>query len=242
MLIIKKYRDYYDTALGINGVDKTCVYNRVPFVSELLEDISFFLKNRRIYTYDVRKYSSLYYNEQLVSVIKPFIIGFCGKLYPAYVIRVEFKDHLGYNLQQPIIVFSMDEFKNIYDKLDGRTYVAQNKWELAKVIDFFAFFKEKEYPELFIKHRIPVFVVDYGTSLDSYDPHKSECIIFNPRLQDYGFYRIFDAVQANQEIQMYLQNVLCSHEKEVIQISDLNRLKQHGFDAKWSFRKEPTKL
>jgi len=46
MLIVKKYHDYYDSAIGYGGVDKTCVYERVS--KEELDDNEF-IKIRQIF-------------------------------------------------------------------------------------------------------------------------------------------------------------------------------------------------
>ena len=63
----------------------------------------------------------------------------------------------------------------------------------------------------------------------------------NPLLKDYQFYKVYDAVQTFQEIQMFISGVLGNKEKEIIEVADKYKITQHGFDKKWSFRKEPTK-
>ena len=57
-------------------------------------------------------------------------------------------------------------------------------------------------------------------------------------LKDVSFYKVWDPYQAYQELDMYISGVLGQQEKETINISDKDRIYQHGFDS-YSFRKLP---
>ena len=65
-------------------------------------------------------------------------------------------------------------------------------------------------------------------------------IIKNPRLSDFDFYRVKDAYQAFQEIDMFLSGVLAPENRPMVVIDDRYKRDEHGFD-KWSFKKLPTK-
>lgn len=67
-----------------------------------------------------------------------------------------------------------------------------------------------------------------------------DTIIKNPCLKNFQFQKVLDPVTAFQTLEQYLYGVLGGTEKEVINISDKDRIQQHGFD-KHSFRKLPTK-
>lgn len=64
--------------------------------------------------------------------------------------------------------------------------------------------------------------------------------IVNPVLADYGFYRVFDAWQAFQEISLWLGGVLRAGEPETVAIDDSQLAAAKGFD-RWSFRRPPVK-
>lgn len=66
---------------------------------------------------------------------------------------------------------------------------------------------------------------------------EKDYIVFNSKLKDYQFYRVFDAARAWQEITMYLSN-MCFPEVVPNPISDVLKAETHGFD-KFSFRKDP---
>ncbi len=74
-------------------------------------------------------------------------------------------------------------------------------------------------------HNVPIFVYIMGGSL-----------ILNPRLQEFGFMKVKETFSAFQDLQSYVGGVLQTEEAETLEISEIDRLKQHGFDEKWSFR------
>ena len=85
-----------------------------------------------------------------------------------------------------------------------------------------------------------VFDVDYQRSgIGKCYRNKNSKFFVNQNLNEYQFYKVFDAFRAFQEIQMFIGNVLTG-EKKIIDIDDKYKITQHGFD-KWSFRKESTK-
>src|SRR5436305_657108 len=74
MLIVSKFKDFYDSAMGIDGIDKTLIFKReTTVIKEFKKD---FLLPK--------------YNDQQTKqtiIYTPFIIGFCGKLYVTYRIQ-----------------------------------------------------------------------------------------------------------------------------------------------------------
>jgi len=58
----------------------------------------------------------------------------------------------------------------------------------------------------------------------------------NVNLRELGFPKVMDPYTAFQEISMFIGGVLGNHEKEVTELTEKDRIQQHGFD-KWSFRK-----
>ena len=128
------------------------------------------------------------------------------------------------------------DVKFVESLLESRPYY-------GNFIDNVNLIKNYDAKDLFVEYNTPVFVYDgdYGrtalTTGRSYHRNK-DAFIINPLLKDYEFYKVFDTFQAFQEIQMYIGGVLGSKENEIIKISDKDKINQHGFDFKWSFRKE----
>lgn len=69
----------------------------------------------------------------------------------------------------------------------------------------------------------------------SKDLHNHE-LELNPSLKAYKFMKVVDPYSAFQEISQFISGVLGNSEKQTVDISDENRLLQHGFDKKFSFR------
>jgi len=93
-----------------------------------------------------------------------------------------------------------------------------------------SFVNKKDVLELFYAYKTPQFVL-YNRGEDN--------LKINGSLKDVQFYKVFDPYQALQEIEMYVTGVLGANNKPMIEISDEHKIVGHGFDPKYSFRKEP---
>ncbi len=252
MLIIKKFHDYYDSAIGFGGVDKTCVYDRKPLIQGNKYEMDRILKqfekednrwNSGPYSYNYFRYSRCDVPKNYPYSMEPFVIGFCGKTYVGYCFKWDQpgqsdKIQISYDLNEILKIARFKEKKNKYSIYD------RTKTDKDSVTQYFDKFHNKEHKDLFVKYHTPVFIIDYGTGLSSkYDflPNDikddtfNEQFIINPRLADYEFYQVFNTAQTFQEIQMYLQGVLGNVEKPMVEISEKDKIVQHGMD-KWSFR------
>lgn len=252
MLIVKKYQDYYDSAIGFGGVDTTCVWERIPHQeannSELAK-ISKMLEGAKIgwnvgpYWHDSRQYRYTTKQPNFPEVILPFIIGFCGKTYVGYMFQWPMNRFGEHKIK---IVYGWESFAELhnFDLQKRRARDFNEKNDKIRTQAFFERFHDQPHPELFFRYHVPIWVYDLGTNLVSYkidQPNKKfnysrPYFMTNPPLGDYEFYRVFSAAQTFQEIQMYIQGVLGNKEKEIVEISEKNKLQQHGFDPKWSFR------
>ena len=262
MLIVKKFHDYYDSAMGSYGIDKTCVYDRTPFFPsdkyEYQEETGLFLTKKIGFTagpYSYENRSRYTDKNNTLESITPFVIGFCGKTYVGYCFKYNTP---GMYESSYKITYSIEDFLAEYDlkEKEKTSHKYYNPQDYKRLVDFYTLYDNKEHSELFIKHKTPIFVYDFATNLQdtnvdiSYKYNSSryfsswkeskQYLMYNPCLKSYEFYKIFNAAHAFQEIQMYIQGVLGSNEKEIIKISDKDKIAQHGFD-KWSFRKEPKK-
>lgn len=211
MLIVAKLKDYYDSALGVGGVDKTCVFQRKE---SKIKDVNPFKKF-------LPKHITSTVTETTCTM---FVVGFCGKLYvgahfantPQPLLKNKFKAFCVYGKEAIEKVLKERELKerNIYYYLTT-----------AKIPKIIRELDNKSNLDLFFEYKVPIFT--FGTKL-----------MLNPRLKRFEFYKVFDSYRAFQEIHMFLSGVLGNTEKETVNISNIDRLEAHGFDKKTSFRKE----
>lgn len=138
-------------------------------------------------------------------------IGFCGEIYPLY----QNADYMGKKLHMIRKSYNFEDL-NFED------------WILKSVKKVREEVKYVDFSNIFIENQTPIFVIDYM---------RGE-LVLNPCLKDYGFYTIFDPVQAYQEIEMYIGNVLLPKDKEFTPLTDKEKIISKGFDLKTSFRKD----
>lgn len=164
-----------------------------------------------------------------------YIIGFCGKIYPA----VKIWQSRPADSSAEKMCFSVDEIQTFIEthvkKKFQKTFHNGTKYSYGTKKSFDKFFQEcdkkcNDYLEMFISRRCPVFVAQQRTYHD-------QVISYNILLKDFEFYRVFDAYTAFQEIFMFMNN-LAVPQKNIPTISDEMKAQAHGYD-KWSFRKPP---
>jgi hypothetical protein len=74
------------------------------------------------------------------------------------------------------------------------------------------------------------------------EPGGSNAIVeLNGELKKVQFYKVFDAFTAYQELAMYVDGYLAYPGNQMIEIENEFRVKAHGFDHKYAFRKLPEK-
>lgn len=259
MKIVAKEKDYYDSA-QYAGVDETLVYVRTPYKVNIKDEFdNKFLKaainlgprwgdNRWRYNADEMK-----------CIGEPFIIGFCGKIFPGVELQVEDgKDSLGHKKFKTIYAYS---YKNLIALLEKHKLKA----ELAEVQDKTAFWgnnkkatmeffnlkkQNKKFEKFFVENKIPIFIivenkkVKIGMEATGVYNTKTPVLeggglIANINLKDHHFFENIDAYTAYQEISMYLGGVIPRDTPEMATISDENMLKKKGFITPQSFRSMP---
>lgn len=229
MYIISKKdsKDYYDGVAGTVGIDKTIVYERHPIEFNIREtnNIPDVFKYKR--TYDWKNPFRLLNHIRTIRSEYDygyFIVGFCGKSYIGFKQIKKSKQLLNNNKLEYVpesvfITYDLNEFINVYEKTQKR--------ELGDdVVNYYNDIKNINALEINRQYNTPIWI------------YEKEHFYVNPKLSDFDFYKVFDAFTAFQEISMFIGGVLGNKEKDVIQVSDKNKIEQHGFDYKWSFRKE----
>jgi hypothetical protein len=223
MYIVSKFRDYYDTASAY-GIDKDCVYNRE------LKEIE--LKTSKLpYGSDQRLRDKSIF-------IEPFLIGFCGKIYPAVKLSCS-TSSFNYSAPTQIeeMLFSFTEFQSRLESLG--IYLEKSKqyfWQTDRIIhktgaENFFYGDHREYENLFREYHTPIFSIGKPGLLVRENVH----LTINPSLRKLQFMKMKDPHTTFQDIYQYLAGVLGNKEKDIVQISDKDMLKQKGFD-KYSFK------
>lgn len=222
MLIISNFKDYYDSAIGVGGIDKTLVYQRKiegQIDNTFKKHFKEFINYWDCCTLPCERWWNT--REDGLSDWKPFLIGFCGKLYPGY--ELEYSNRTIQNPNGIKVKKLVFDFEKTIEILK---YTPHN-YNYKKIKEFFDL-KNKENLTIFRDFHTPVFSFYFNNS-------KEITFLKNPCLKDYEFYKFFNSFQAHQEIEMFMGGVLGKPKKEIIEISEKDKLVQHGMD-KWSFK------
>lgn len=253
MKIISKFKDYYDGAtFGV--YDDDLIYAR----KEIEKHVIHLAPINRLPSFpryiDPEKIKQLSFPGDANS-IEPFIICFCGKLYPIVSIckkelimyldtlRGDRKmvshrvfstlEELEENIDSNPDVYGFSPVKRVRAYKASSTY----SYELTHFKDFFELSgKDTDINE---RYNSPIVVIEF---LCKRTRALSEYVFrVDTNLEQYGFARLVPPPIAYQEIAMWLATNKKSEEADMAVVTDECRIQQHGFD-KSSFRKSPTKV
>lgn len=240
MYIIAKNKDYYDGVVGSVGIDKTIIYERqTKEITEDKEMLKEFQRSRNAGWMGNRRdnhFLNIGYmhitdnNKKKYNDNDFFLVGFCGKLY------------LGWKFNYIVKIWDEDgkpseEIKTdiIYGYENAKEYLKDDYWR-SNIQEDVDYIMNYDPINMFRELKSPIFIYESNRN----KPRSNDMMIINPILKKWEFYKVVDAFTAFQEISMFLGGVLGIGEKEIIEIEDKYKIKQHGFD-KWSFRREPEK-
>jgi hypothetical protein len=238
MLIIAKKKDYYDGVAGTTGIDKTIIYDRETVELEDDNMPKIFKRNKRFgWKNRENPFLALNYHQlkkeyqDVCDEHAYFIIGFCGKLYigwKLYLAQTKYPHEVNI-----VITYDTEYMKDILEEKSFHGILADSL-NYIQTYNALSIFRELNTPAM-------VYDSDYGRvyfDKKCYNNHHPKFFV-NPLLKDYEFYKVFDTFQAFQEVSMFMGGVLGNKEKEIVVVADKYKIEQHGFDYKWSFRKEP---
>lgn len=138
MLIVSKYRDYYDSVAGTTGIDKTLVYQRQ---TENFKDYKL-----EVYDKGLRNYGAWYMRNNPKCInYSVFLIGFCGKTYVCLKIY-PYED-------TPYFIYGYD---NIVNYLETRN----SKYRMKNFYEDYNNMVNYNFMEIYRKHHVPVFIID----------------------------------------------------------------------------------
>jgi len=241
MRIISKFHDYYDSAMAYGHDENGYVYLRhqttLPKDEAELVIPEEFHKSTK---YRAWNSGQLY--------VRKMGIGFCGKLYPMFVLRdprthgVYHYFHTPEELRVFVETYLDKSYYNeltkpkTYSKCYRRYGTSREKSKLDKLQSFYDKWNEFELMDPFIKFKVPLFT--YAITREDYSG--DYVVVLNDVLSYYKFFKVFDAYTAYQEIDMFLSGVIGNTEDNMVQIDDKTMRDQKGFDD-YSFKKLPTK-
>lgn len=224
MLIISKFHDYYDRAIGM-GIDKTVVYKRLVDDTNWGKEYGFNTEPRYPFVGIKRK------GEIWDFTVLMYSVGFCGFWYP--LVSLNGCTTNGFEKRLcPTIMYDKDEFRSFLTKFE----IADEKRYGHRLLTQGGrdkFFRCKEDQTLFQKHKCPVILQDLNRGGLNYR--------LNPTLSEWQFQRMKDPYSAFQDIFMYISGVLGASHREIITLRDIDKIHKHGFD-KFSFRKQSSKI
>lgn len=173
----------------------------------------------------------------------PFSVNLCEMIdsFPAYIDYQCHLQGLGFgfkNTRTQVFCYTEEHLRQFFDAhlLDKK----QKKWIYGlqqyglPIFEQFVRWLETHRPELpldlYRQCDSPIIRVhNFGGDRKYY--------VLNPILQNLGFQRVVDPWSAAQEIDAFLHTTLIDHPKPMLEISDVIRVQEHGFDKDWSFRR-----
>lgn len=207
------------------------------------------------YKYPFLTFKNYHMNGKVSLNLAMHVIGFCGKLYPAFAVdseRVWDNVTKEYKIQSKVC-FTLEEIdqfvrENYRDKeyesflmKKSKRYDRRNVWDLHQhryiFEEFFNKFNEDagKHGKFFEDNNCPIFVGEYDLR-NNYMIEPSK-ITLNAQLKPFDFVRMFDPYQAFQEISMFMGN-MAQPNKPIPHVSDEDMAAAKGFDQ-WSFRQPP---
>ena len=172
MKIISKFKDYYDSVLAY-GQDTEIVYIRksaeLP-LDKTLEDLLCRIDRNLP---DIGIHTSGQYWRGNSSISTPFLIGFCGKIYP--VIRLdkpytvkrypndETKYHTAFTYSYDDVLSYLRKhklYKELKDFEEEDCFMYNSRRALQK---FFKLASSTKFQNIFLDHKIPIFAVSFKT-------------------------------------------------------------------------------
>jgi hypothetical protein len=218
MRIISKFRDYYDHISNVYGIDPKVVYERPALIK--LEEPDY-----RDIQIEMNGNFPLSTHSDFHSRTRTELLSICGKPHLMKIKQAEF----GSGLPDEVRVLTTDESIRF----------VRSKYFLRE-LDM-RFFDGGTHPMLVELSRIlkqPIFRV--SSIQVNYGNRKTQFRISNkmPVLSELGVSKIIDQNSLYQEISYFMGNVIYPSPDmdPPVKISDTDRLVQHGFDKRVSFR------
>jgi hypothetical protein len=218
MKIISKNKDFYDF-MNTYGIDEKIIYFRKT--KQIRSEIeSFVIRNKYFgnWIHETRTPNKKY-------TIEFYVLGLNNKFYPG--IRIS---EIG-NFENNHFYWNDTAYKKIEDIFTNQKY--GRYCTLRPYKNFFDYYKNLNDSYFFKKYDTPLFIIYDYHYFSSLKNHGIYIIDLNPILIDYEIHKFFDGQFIYNEIYEWLS---LNNIQDTVEISDENKIIQHGFDKKISFR------
>lgn len=247
MLIVSKFHDYYDSAMGF-GVDKALVYTRSQETGGIVR-----LPRAHFGPHEERHRKTNGEQIYIKSEIVPLV--FCGEVFYRHValVKVSFGEryfpdrHFTHHSKKGLLSAIYKEY-GLSEKTDDKPRWMGSRWELKDDgITFEEALANQDLIALSIREGTPVFLLrnlkhgekdPFARGIEIGPRDVTFVVEKNPSLKELGFFQVKDPYQAFQDIAMFLGGVMGVGDRPMVQLSDKEVHQKHGFD-KMSFRKAP---
>lgn len=231
MYIISKYRDYYDS------VAKRFQDSGIKFIRTEREITDPDEKDKWVELKGLpRKFEG--YGRKSFIELRPFAIGFCGKIYRGARTAERPKNAIDYIYTYWYDFTQLNEHIESNYKFKHNPLFADRRGDHR--IDYKKFFElsavSKSFRDRCIEEKITI-ITHFSDS--EWKRDFGLWLVNNP-LKDVQFWKMFNPFLAYQELMMWVGGVLNQPERPMVTVSDKVKIHKHGFD-KHSFRKLPTK-
>jgi len=241
MKIVGKLHDYYDGLMSY-GQDDSLLFKREtiefegkkdPVILEIenLLSLDSFMRGswRRHVHFPTGTLES---GDGVKHTALPIFVGFCGKMYMGFEIEPQYTgntSHAKYVMHSTKFVYSIFDTRKLEDNYSMFADYSRTKipW-LSNMIMHHQNVRKIDTSNFLIKHKIPYFVAQTKRG-------EISKVQFIPELKKCEFQKVKDPYSAYQEISMFLGGVIPRQIPEMVEISDKDRISQHGFN-KLSFR------
>lgn len=221
MKVIKSYSDYYDGALSYFMSEVYPVYIREEQSIDK-KDLGK-LKLPRLFKYscslfkeDLDKYRKRY-SSNGSAIADLIVIGFCGKIYPMFIVE-------GSDIDSKYFFSTSEKLKSSFENIEDK-YNLEIRYEII----YQSLQANSNLLDLFLKYKVPSFM------------YSGNELILNPVLKNFGLQTVLHPFNAVQELNMFLSNQLCDTSNPVMPVGDdVTLARSKGYD-KYSFRKAPSK-
>ena len=231
MRIVSQFRDFYDSAMG-HGIDTEKVWMR----KEELIPLRFPLKYRSSRYLSEREGVPHFFLEKQQNMMGPYIgsylILLAGELYPGVEVVSSYLDSAQhfYDLE-PLIRYVAKH--NMSDLLTGWRQGKVEKETIQDIKDLFDLKGSEMLRDFAITHRISI-ATDWSHHLNN--GTREKILTVNPSLVSLQFQKCLDPITTYQKLEMWIGGVLTEPDRPE-PVPDTQKIINHGFDVKTSFRK-----
>jgi hypothetical protein len=225
MRINSKFKDYYDSIVHTKGIDNNIIYNRVE-ENITVKSINEYLKNyNKNLLFNIERSN---YSRETQNTIYQFYIGFCGKIYTGAIITEKGNSFIIYDINEISKYYYLFSLNQRWSDKKAISKIVAKKISLHN-----EFINDKNILDIFTKYNTPCFCLFYNI-YDKMNYEKNTIINFE--LDKIQFYKCIDPYTAFQEIEIFLGERLNNGKNVDIPLTDKDKIINHGFDLKTSFR------